>query len=220
MKLITESCDVQFITEKLKNGKKQHFIEGVFLQSEIKNRNGRIYPAAILEKEVDRYTNDYIKENRAVGELGHPEGPGINLDRVSHKIVSLVKEGNNYMGKALILDTTMGMEVQKLLEGGVQLGVSSRGMGTLKESSAYGGAKVVQDDFYLATGADIVADPSAPDAFVSGIMEGKEWIWSGGVILEKDLDKIRNDISKASSRQLEEVKVASFVAYMDGLMKG
>ena len=174
MKLITEKVeDVQVLTEE-KNGKKKLYIEGTFLQGEIKNRNGRMYPLATLEREVSKYNESFIKSGRALGELGHPEGPTVNLDRASHLITSLVQEGNNFRGRARILETPMGNIAKNLLDEGVKLGVSSRGIGSLKETN---GCKVVADDYMLATAADIVADPSAPDAFVNGIMEGKEWIW-------------------------------------------
>ena len=182
MKLITEQIEeVKFLTED-NNGKKNHYIQGVFLQGEIKNRNGRVYPIDILEREVSRYTTENISKNRALGELGHPEGPTVNLDRASHKIESLVREGNNYIGKAKLLDTPMGQIAKSLLDEGVSLGVSSRGVGSLREM---GGANYVRDDYQLATAADIVADPSAPDAFVEGIMEGKEWVWDNGLLKEK-----------------------------------
>ena len=180
MKLITENIeDIQILTEE-KDGKQHLYIEGVFLQSEIKNRNGRIYPFSVLEKEVGRYNEEYVSKGRALGELGHPDGPTVNLDRVSHRITSLKAEGTNFMGKARILDTPMGNIAKSLLGEGVKLGVSSRGMGSIdrQESASY-----VMDDFMLATAADIVADPSAPDAFVNGIMEGKEWVWDNGCLL-------------------------------------
>ena len=179
MKLITEKVeDVQVLTEE-KNGKKKLYIEGTFLQGEIKNRNGRMYPLATLEREVSKYNESFVKSGRALGELGHPEGPTVNLDRASHLITSLVQEGNNFRGRARILETPMGNIAKQLLDEGVKLGVSSRGIGSLKETN---GCKVVADDYMLATAADIVADPSAPDAFVNGIMEGKEWIWANGLI--------------------------------------
>ena len=184
MKLITEQIEeVKFLTED-NNGKKTHYIQGVFLQGEIKNRNGRVYPIDILEREVSRYTTENISKNRALGELGHPEGPTVNLDRASHKIESLVREGNNYIGKAKLLDTPMGQIAKSLLDEGVSLGVSSRGVGSLREM---GGANYVRDDYQLATAADIVADPSAPDAFVEGIMEGKEWVWDNGLLRSCDI---------------------------------
>ena len=185
MKLIREEIETAkvLITEG-KDGKKKHFIEGVFLQGAIKNRNGRMYPVPTLQREVDKYNEAYIKKGRALGELGHPDGPTINLDRVSHLITSLKNEGNNFIGRARILDTPMGNIAKNLLDEGVKLGVSSRGLGTIKEEN---GMKVVMDDFMLATAADIVADPSAPDAFVDGIMEGKEWIYANGAIHEQTI---------------------------------
>ena len=195
MKLITEQIEeVKFLTEE-NNGKKNHYIQGVFLQGEIKNRNGRVYPIDILEREVGRYTTENISKNRALGELGHPEGPTVNLDRASHKIESLVREGNNYIGKAKILDTPMGQIAKSLLGEGVSLGVSSRGVGSLREM---GGANYVRDDYQLATAADIVADPSAPDAFVEGIMEGKEWVWDNGLLKEQEISSIKKGIDAAT----------------------
>ena len=188
MKLITENIeDIQILTEE-KDGKQHLYIEGVFLQSEIKNRNGRIYPFSVLEKEVGRYNEEYVSKGRALGELGHPDGPTVNLDRVSHRITSLKAEGTNFMGKARILDTPMGNIAKSLLGEGVKLGVSSRGMGSIdrQESASY-----VMDDFMLATAADIVADPSAPDAFVNGIMEGKEWVWDNGILKEQQVAAIK-----------------------------
>ena len=191
MKLITEEVSkVKFIVEG-KGDKKKMFIEGVFLQGEIKNRNGRMYPISTLAKEVGRYNESFVKKGRALGELGHPEGPTVNLDRVSHKITSLVQEGNNFRGKAQLLSTPMGKIAQNLIGEGVTLGVSSRGVGSLKEDMR--GCKVVGEDFMLATAADIVADPSAPDAFVSGIMEGKEWIWEGGILREQLAEKHKRE---------------------------
>lgn len=214
MKLIRETVeDVNLLVEE-KEGKKKYFIEGIFLQSELQNRNGRIYPKAVLEREVHRYVKDYVNENRAVGELGHPDTPNINLDRVSHKIVSLKEDGNNFIGKALILDTNYGKTVQSLLDGGVRLGVSSRGMGSLKPMKE---AQMVQDDYYLATAADIVADPSAPDAFVSGLMENKEWVWNNGIIQEADIAKIRQDILGATRKNLEEVTLRNFENFLKRL---
>ena len=186
MKLITEEIsDVKFITEG-KGSKKKMYIEGVFLQGNLKNRNGRMYPVDTLAKEVSRYNESFVAKGRAVGELGHPDGPTVNLDRVSHKIVDLHQEGNNFVGKAQLLETPMGKIAKSLLAEGVTLGVSSRGIGTLKEDRD--GIKVVGEDFQLATAADIVADPSAPDAFVNGIMEGKEWVWEGGILREQFVD--------------------------------
>jgi len=208
MKLITEEVSqVKFITEKYK-GKKRLCIEGVFLQGGIKNRNGRMYPVDILENEVRRYNKTFVSQGRALGELGHPEGPTVNLDRVSHKITSLVREGNNFRGKATLLSTPMGKIASSLLDEGVKLGVSSRGVGSLRESN--NGCKMVGEDFQLATAADIVADPSAPDAFVNGIMEGKEWVYAGGAIHEQTIDQIRGRINNAAQNQMEEIKLSAF----------
>jgi len=214
MKLITEQIEeVKFLTED-NNGKKNHYIQGVFLQGEIKNRNGRVYPIDILEREVGRYTTENISKNRALGELGHPEGPTVNLDRASHKIESLVREGNNYIGKAKILDTPMGQIAKSLLGEGVSLGVSSRGVGSLREM---GGANYVRDDYQLATAADIVADPSAPDAFVEGIMEGKEWVWDNGLLKEQEVSQIKKKIDSATLYNLQERKVSAFEQFLKGL---
>ena len=214
MKLITESIeDIRILTEE-KDGEKHLYIEGVFLQSEIKNRNGRIYPFDVLNKEVERYSEEYVKAGRALGELGHPDGPTVNLDRVSHKITSLKAEGNNFMGKARILDTPMGTIAKSLLGEGVKLGVSSRGMGSLKEDN---GVKYVSDDFMLATAADIVADPSAPDAFVNGIMEGKEWVWEGGLLRERQIQEMKKEIDNASKVELEEKMLSAFDKFLSNL---
>lgn len=203
MKLITEQIeDVQVITEGTGADKKL-YIEGVFLQSELKNRNGRVYPFQVLEREVGRYNEEYVKTKRALGELGHPDGPTVNLDRVSHRITELRAEGNNFMGKAQILDTPMGKIAKSLLGEGVQLGVSSRGMGSIdkREDTSY-----VMDDFMLATAADIVADPSAPDAFVNGIMEGKEWVWDNGILKESKVAKYQRYMSESTRQNLEAQK--------------
>ena len=214
MKLITEQIEeVKFLTED-NNGKKTHYIQGVFLQGEIKNRNGRVYPIDILEREVGRYTTENISKNRALGELGHPEGPTVNLDRASHKIESLVREGNNYIGKAKLLDTPMGQIAKSLLDEGVSLGVSSRGVGSLREM---GGANYVRDDYQLATAADIVADPSAPDAFVEGIMEGKEWVWDNRLLKEQEISSIKKGIDAATLYNLQERKVSAFEQFLKGL---
>ena len=214
MKLITEEIhDTKVITEG-KGSKRRTFIEGVFLQGAIKNRNGRMYPLQTLNKEVQKYNENYIKKGRAMGELGHPDGPTINLDRVSHLITSLKQEGNNYVGKARILDTPMGRVAKELLDEGIKLGVSSRGLGSIKEEN---GVKVVMDDFILATAADIVADPSAPDAFVNGIMEGKEWVWNNGGISEQRLDSIKSRIDSASRTQIAERKVSAFNEFLQSL---
>jgi hypothetical protein len=214
MKLITENIeDIQILTEE-KDGKKNLYIEGVFLQSEIKNRNGRVYPFRVLEKEVGRYTEEYVKTGRALGELGHPDGPTVNLDRVSHRITSLKAEGNNFIGKAQILATPMGSIAKNLLEEGVKLGVSSRGMGSIdrQESASY-----VMDDFMLATAADIVADPSAPDAFVNGIMEGKEWVWDNGILQEKTVSKYQRYINESSRSELEGRTLKVFEHFLSNL---
>ena len=216
MKLITEQIeDVQILSEE-KNGKQNLYIEGTFLQGEIKNRNGRMYPINTLRREVDKYNESFVKNGRALGELGHPDGPTVNLDRVSHLITSLVQEGNNFKGRARILDTPMGNIAKNLLGEGVKLGVSSRGIGSLQETRD--GAKVVADDFMLATAADIVADPSAPDAFVNGIMEGKEWVWNNGIIQESEIDQMKKQIDNAASRKiLEERKISAFSKFLNSL---
>ena len=216
MKLITEEvARVKFIVEG-KGAQKKMFIEGTFLQGEIKNRNGRMYPINTLAKEVHRYNESFVKKGRALGELGHPEGPTVNLDRVSHKITSLVQEGNNFKGKAQLLSTPMGKIAQNLIGEGVTLGVSSRGVGSLKEDMR--GCKVVGEDFMLATAADIVADPSAPDAFVSGIMEGKEWIWEGGILREQLAQNTQKRINTlVDQRKLEEQKLNLFNDFLSNL---
>jgi len=188
MRLITEEVtQAKYIVEE-RDGKKNYAIKGVFLQSDVKNKNGRIYPKEILQKEVHRYNREFIEKNRAFGELGHPDGPTVNLERVSHMIKALHPEGNNFIGEARVLDTPYGKIVKSLIDEGARLGVSSRGMGTLIQT---GGANIVKDDFYLATAADIVADPSAPDAFVEGIMEGKEWVWNNGVLKEQEVNELK-----------------------------
>ena len=216
MKLITEEVSrVKFIVEG-KGAKKKMYIEGVFLQGEIKNRNGRMYPLQTLAKEVGRYNESFVSKGRALGELGHPDGPTVNLDRVSHKITSLVQEGNNFRGKAQLLSTPMGKIAQNLIGEGVTLGVSSRGVGSLKEDLH--GCKVVGEDFMLATAADIVADPSAPDAFVSGIMEGKEWIWEGGILREALAQNTQKRINTlVDQRKLEEEKLNLFNDFLSNL---
>jgi hypothetical protein len=213
MKLIKEVFETTnlIVEEKLGKGK-QYFIEGVFLQSELKNRNGRMYPEKTMDKEVDRYIKEYIEKNRAYGELGHPDTPSINLDRVSHLIVGLRKEGTNYIGKAKILDTPMGKIAKGLLDGGANLGVSSRAMGSLKQNNE--GIQVVQDDFMLSTAADIVADPSAPDAYVRGIMENKEWMLVDGRFVEKDLSEAQRIIRATSMKRLEEQKLKLFMNFL------
>jgi hypothetical protein len=214
MKLITEQIeDVQILTEE-RDGKKLLYIEGVFLQSELKNRNGRMYPFDVLNREVERYSEEYVKPKRALGELGHPDGPTINLDRVSHRIVSLRAEGHNFIGKAQILDTPMGNIAKSLLGEGVQLGVSSRGMGSIDKREDI---SIVRDDFMLTTAADIVADPSAPDAFVNGIMEGKEWVWENGILKEAKLDKYRRYMDEATRRNMEERTLKVFENFLSNL---
>ena len=213
MKLIREVFDTTNIIVEEKLGKpKQYFIEGVFLQSEITNRNGRMYKESTMDREVGRYIKEAVENNRAYGELGHPEGPGINLDRVSHMITSLRKEGTNYIGRAKILDTPMGQIAKGLLEGGANLGVSSRAMGSLKTNNE--GVQIVQDDFMLSTAADIVADPSAPDAYVRGIMEGKEWTFVDGKFVEQNIEEVKSFIKKTSSRNLEEAKIQAFQHFL------
>jgi len=216
MKLIREEIEsVEFLVEQ-KNGKKSMYIEGVFLQGNIKNRNGRMYPMETLRREVSRYNENHVVAGRALGELGHPDGPTVNLDRVSHKIVSLRESGSNFIGKAKILSTPMGKIASSLIEEGVKLGVSSRGIGSLKMTRE--GINVVGDDFMLATAADIVADPSAPDAFVEGIMEGKEWVWDGGILREKFAAKTYKEINTlVTQRQLEEKKIELFNNFLNNL---
>ena len=214
MKLISEEVqNAEYIVEE-KNGKKEHKIKGVFLQSEIKNRNGRVYPEAILAREVYRYNKEFINKNRAFGELGHPDGPTVNLDRVSHMVTKLYPDGKNFMGEAKIVDTPMGRIVKSLIDEGAQLGVSSRGMGTLEQRN---GANYVKNDFYLATAADIVADPSAPDAFVEGIMEGKEWVWDNGVLKEQDIDALKQEMIRARRGELAEAKASVFKSFLEKL---
>ena len=214
MKLITENIEeVKLLTEE-KDGQKHLYIEGVFLQSEVKNRNGRVYPFSVLEKEVGRYNEEYVTKGRALGELGHPDGPTVNLDRVSHRITTLKAEGNNFVGKARILDTPMGNIAKSLLGEGVKLGVSSRGMGSIDRRE---NANYVMDDFMLATAADIVADPSAPDAFVNGIMEGKEWVWDNGLLKEKTVSKYQGYISESSKKDLEERTLQVFEHFLSNL---
>ena len=216
MKLITEEvASVKFITEG-KGTSKKMYIEGVFLQGNIKNRNGRMYPMDTLSREVGRYNESFVQKGRALGELGHPDGPTVNLDRVSHKIVSLTKEGNDFKGKAQLLDTPMGKIAKSLIDEGVTLGVSSRGVGSLTTTNE--GHKVVGEDFMLATAADIVADPSAPDAFVSGIMEGKEWVWEGGILREQHAQSIKDRINALGGQnRLEEHKLNLFNNFLSNL---
>jgi len=217
MKLITEVVDddkIEFITEDGENGQKSHYIKGVFMQAEQKNRNGRVYPKKVLDEQVHKYISNYVVQNRAFGELGHPDGPVVNLERVSHMIKELREDGNNWVGKAKIMDTPYGKIVKNLIDEGAKLGVSSRGMGSLKNVK---GTNVVQDDFYLATAADIVADPSAPEAFVEGVMEGKEWIWDNGIIKQREIEAFKNEITKAKRKNLEESKINLFKSFVSKL---
>jgi hypothetical protein len=214
MKLITETVEeVKYITEE-NNGVKTLYIQGPFLVAETKNRNGRSYPVSVLENEVNRYMKEYVDKNRAFGELGHPESPTINLERVSHMITNIKKNGNVFEGKAKVLDTPMGKIAKNLMEAGATLGVSSRGMGSLKNE---GGVNVVQPDFYLATAADIVADPSAPGAFVQGIMEGREWVWDNGLVKEMNVNEYYNQIKSAKEKQLDEISLKIFENFMSKL---
>tara|TARA_Y100001949_G_scaffold119890_1_gene101960 strand:+ start:29 stop:679 length:651 start_codon:yes stop_codon:yes gene_type:complete len=216
MKLISEEAiDVDFVTEEDENKKKSYFIEGIFMQSEMKNRNGRVYPKAILQKEVKRYTDKFINTKRAFGELGHPDGPTVNLERVSHMITELVEDGANFVGRAKIMDTPYGKIVKNLIDEGAKLGVSSRGMGSLKP--VQDGLQEVQSDFYLATAADIVADPSAPDAFVSGIMEGKEWVWDNGLLKEKEIVEYQKRIERATEISRNKVRIEAFENFITKL---
>jgi len=213
MRLITELNEsVSFVTEEREDGKKEMFIEGIFMQADLPNRNGRLYPFEVLNKEAQRYNEDYVQKGRAFGELGHPEGPTINLERVSHLIKNLHAEGSNFYGKAKLLDTPYGNIVKNLIGEGAQFGVSTRGMGTLEDTKE--GYKIVKDDFHLATAADIVADPSAPDAFVRGIMENKEWVCIDGHWMEKQIEESKTIIKKASTKQLQEAKLKIFENFL------
>ena len=215
MKLITEEAfDSKFLIEEI-DGKKQFKIKGVFLQADIKNRNGRVYPKEILQKEVSRYNREFINKRRAFGELGHPDGPVVNLERVSHMITDLHPDGHNFVGEAKVMDTPYGKIVKNLIQEGAQLGVSSRGMGSLVRGR--GGVNEVGRDFYLATAADIVADPSAPDAFVEGIMENKEWVWDNGVIKERDIEEWKQYINEAKRLRLAEAKADVFKKFIEKL---
>ena len=214
MKLIREEINnAEYLVEE-KNGKKEYKIKGVFLQSDIKNRNGRIYTTDVLTKEVKRYNAEFVNKNRAFGELGHPDGPTVNLERVSHMIKKLYPEGKNFIGEAKIMDTPYGKIVKSLIDEGAKLGVSSRGMGSLESKN---GGNVVGNDFYLATAADIVADPSAPDAFVEGIMEGKEWVWDNGILVEKDVESWKMEIIKTKKAEITEKKAKIFEDFLKKL---
>ena len=211
MKLITETIEnIEVLTEE-RNGKKDYKIKGIFMQADIKNRNGRIYPVGTLAKEVKRYNEQFINKKRAFGELGHPDGPTVNLERVSHMITSLKSEGKNFVGEAKIMDTPYGKIVKNLIDEGAQLGVSSRGMGSLQSGSQ---GNVVGKDFYLATAADIVADPSAPDAFVEGIMEGKEWVWDNGILKSMEVERYKEEIEKTKRAELAETKASIFKDFL------
>jgi hypothetical protein len=215
MKLITEVYEsIEYISEANENGEKEYFIEGIFMQANKKNRNGRMYPTEVLEREVDRYNKEYVVKNRAFGELGHPQGPTINLERVSHMIKELKKDGDNFVGKAKIMDSPYGTIVKNLIKEGASLGVSSRGMGSLKSKN---GVNEVQGDFYLATAADIVADPSAPDAFVEGIMEGVEWVYEGGRWVEQFVEQAQEEIKTVSKSDLERTKLRIFENFLKKL---
>ena len=214
MKLISEEIqDAQYLVEET-NGKKNYKIKGIFLQSDLKNRNGRVYPKEVLENEVARYNREFINKKRAFGELGHPDGPTVNLERVSHMITKLTPDGKNFIGEAKIMDTPYGKIVKGLIDEGAQLGVSSRGMGSIIQRN---GANYVKDDFYLATAADIVADPSAPDAFVEGIMESREWVWENGKLVERDIEAWKRQIREAKQRKLDEIKLKVFESFLGKL---
>jgi hypothetical protein len=219
VKLISEEfvSDVEYITEEKENGKKDYKIKGIFMQADIKNKNGRVYPMEILQKEVNRYNKEFINEKRAYGELGHPEGPTINLERASHMITALYPDGKNFIGEAKILSTPMGNIVKTLMDEGAKLGVSSRGMGSLEQKKD--GSNYVRNDFYLATAADIVSDPSAPSAFVEGIMEGKEWVWDNGIIKEQDVSEIQDQINRARRDEIAKAQTAAFNNFMQKLTK-
>jgi len=217
MKLISEFNDYAVepvIVESNENGKKDYFIEGIFMQSEIKNRNGRIYPKEVIQKEVKRYNKEFVEQDRAFGELGHPEGPTINLDKVSHMITKLEEDGNNFVGRAKILSTPNGQIVKNLIDDGAKLGVSSRGLGSLESK---GNAQYVKDDFQLATAGDIVADPSAPEAFVEGIMEGVEWVYESGILKAKDIDEMQKELKTARLNKLEETKLNLWKSFIEKL---
>ena len=216
MKLISEhfSDDVEYITEEKEDGKKNYKLKGVFMQAEIKNRNGRVYPMDVLEKEVARYNKEFIEQNRAYGELGHPDGPTVNLDKVSHMVTSLQPDGKNFIGEAKVMSTPMGKIVQSIMEDGGKLAVSSRGMGSLSKKN---GANYVNDDFYLATAADIVADPSAPNAFVEGIMEGKEWVWNNGLLQEQEVAELKDEMERNIRSRNANYQALAFAKFLKKL---
>ena len=218
VKLFSESVeDVQYITEEKEGGGKNYKIKGVFLQADIKNRNGRIYPMGILEPEVKKYNDNFIDQKRAYGELGHPDGPTVNLERASHITTSLKRDGKNFLGEAKILETPMGKIVKSLMDEGCKLGVSSRGMGSVSKTPGQEGANVVQSDFYLATAADIVADPSAPNAFVEGVMEGKEWVWNNGALLESHLVELKQQFDVKQRNRNAKVEALEFAMFLKRL---
>ena len=215
VKLISEAVEeVEYITEEKENGGKNYKIRGIFMQADIKNRNGRVYPMEVLDEEVRKYNKNFIQQNRAFGELGHPDGPTVNLERVSHMITSLKPDGKNFIGEAKIMDTPMGKIVKNLMDEGAKLGVSSRGMGSLKQR---GGANVVSDDFYLATAADIVADPSAPNAFVEGIMEGKEWVWNNGALVEAHVADLKKKFDVKKHQRQVNLEALEFAKFLEKL---
>ena len=215
VKLIAEAVEeIEYITEEKEGGGKNYKIRGIFMQADIKNRNGRIYPMEVLDEEVKNYNKKFIKQNRAFGELGHPDGPTVNLERVSHMITSLKPDGKNFIGEAKIMDTPMGKIVKNLMDEGAKLGVSSRGMGSLKQR---GGANVVSDDFYLATAADIVADPSAPNAFVEGIMEGKEWVWNNGALVEAHVADLKKKFDVKKHQRQVNLEALEFAKFLEKL---
>ena len=215
VKLISEEIqDVEYICEQKEDGKKNYKIKGIFMQADIKNRNGRVYPMDVLNKEVERYNKQYVNEKRAFGELGHPEGPTVNLDKVSHMITKLYPDGKNFIGEAKIMSTPMGEIVKTLMNEGAKLGVSSRGMGSLDQKN---GANYVRNDFYLATAADIVADPSAPNAFVQGIMEGKEWVWNNGALVEAELERAKQRINERVRKRQENENALEFIRFLKKL---
>ena len=216
VKLFSEAVDhdVEYICEEKDDGKKSYKIRGIFMQADIKNRNGRVYPMEVLQNEVSKYNKNFIKENRAYGELGHPDGPTVNLERVSHMITSLTTDGKNFIGEAKIMSTPMGEIVKSLMDEGAKLGVSSRGMGSLNQKN---GANYVRDDFYLATAADIVADPSAPNAFVEGIMEGKEWVWKHGALLEAELEDLKQQFDVVEEKRNHAQEALEFAKFLKSL---
>ena len=215
VKLFSEAVEeVEYITEEKEDGGKNYKIRGIFMQADIKNRNGRVYPMEVLDEEVKKYNKNFIKQNRAFGELGHPDGPTVNLERVSHMITSLKPDGKNFIGEAKIMDTPMGKIVQNLMDEGAKLGVSSRGMGSLRQK---GGANVVSDDFYLATAADIVADPSAPNAFVEGIMEGKEWVWNNGALVEAHVADLKKKFDVKKHQRQVNLEALEFARFLEKL---